>query len=257
MQIIGQVLEILNLLLGTTKGEREELVDDYEHQFNTLVELIINIKRIVDGETPYGRQIKWGYHLWQLHTYKRQHGLTLQAGWDDVVDFGITLGKIIKVAIPRNCGHKSSLLTPIDQGHRSNTVCDVCELDCIPRLQKLALHEAVVDISSQSSSEDRSIGSSESETVYFDIDNLSTDELASTSDSIPDLEDHMGRIVGGPWRTRIRRARAAKLHLPITPAQAWRDLFRPSRPANEGQPWREVLGFMVDEQQDMTFECTV
>ena len=70
MQIIGQVLEILNLLLGTTKGEREELVDDYRHQFNTLVELVINIQRIVDGETPYGRQIKWGYHLRQLHTYK-------------------------------------------------------------------------------------------------------------------------------------------------------------------------------------------
>ena len=102
---------------------------------------------------------------------------------------------------------------------------------------------------------DGSIGSGESETVCFDIDNLSTDELASTSDSIPDLEDHMGRIVRGPWRTRIRRARAARLHLPITPAQAWRDLFRPSHPVHEGQPWREVLGIMVDEQQNMTFEC--
>ena len=95
------------------------------------------------------------------------------------------------------------------------------------------------------------------ETVCFDIDNLSTDELASTSDSIPDLEDHMGRIVRGPWRTRIRRARAARLHLPITTAQAWRNLFRPPRPVHERQPWREVLGIMVNEQENMMFECAV
>ena len=70
MQITSQVFEILNLLLSTTKGKREELVDDYKHQFNTLVELVISIERIVNGETPHGRRIKWGYHLWQLHTYK-------------------------------------------------------------------------------------------------------------------------------------------------------------------------------------------
>ena len=255
IQIINQICEILHWLQSIPKGKREELVDDYKHNFNTLVELIINLERIVDGETPYGRSIKWGYLLWQLHTYKRQHGLTLQAGWDDVVDFGIPLGKIIKIAVPRRCNHESSLLAPGGQGHRSNTVWDICELDCIPRLQKLALRESVVDISSQSSNEVKSIGSDESEAVCFDIDNLSTDELASTSESIPDLEDHMGRIVRGPWRTSIGRVRAARLHLPITPAQAWRDLFRPPCPVSEGQPWREVLGMMVDEQQDMTFEC--
>ena len=99
-----------------------------------------------------------------------------------------------------------------------------------------------------------SIGSSECETACFDIDNLSTDELASTSDSIPDLEDHRGRIVRGPWRTHIRRVRPTRLRLRITPTQVWRDRFRPMRPEHEGQPWREVLGIMVDEQQSMTFE---
>ena len=118
----------------------------------------------------------------------------------------------------------------------------------------LALREAAVNLSSQSSSEDSSVSSSESDTVHFDIDNLSTDELASTSDSIPDLEDHMGLIVRRPWRTRVRRARAARLHLSVSPAQAWRNLFRPSPPEHEGQPWRGVLGFMVNEQQEMTFE---
>ena len=254
MQIINQIWEVLNRLQSIAKGKREELVDDYKYNFNALVELIINLGRIVDGETPYGRPIQWGYHFWQLHTYKQQHGLTLQAGWEDVVDFGIPLGKVIKVAVPRCSNQESTLLAPIGQRCRSNTVSDICELDYIPRLQKLALCESVVDISGQSSDEDGSIGSGESETACFDIDDLSTDDLASTSDSIPDLEDHRGRIVGGPWRTHIRRVRAARLHLPITPTQAWRDFFRPMRPEHEGQPWREVLGIMVDEQQNMTFE---
>ena len=70
IQIINQIYEVLNWLQGIAKGKREELVDDYKHNFNTLVELIINLERIVDGETPYGRPIKWGYHLWQLYTYK-------------------------------------------------------------------------------------------------------------------------------------------------------------------------------------------
>ena len=167
IQIISQICEILHWLQSIPTGKREELVDDYKPNFNSLVELIINLERIVDGETPYGRSIKWGYHLWQLHTYKRQHGLTLQAGWDDVVDFGIPLGKIIKVAVPRHHNHESFLLAPGGQGHRSNTVCDVCELGCIPRLQKLALRESVIDISSQSSNEVRSTESDESETVLF------------------------------------------------------------------------------------------
>ena len=133
-------------------------------------------------------------------------------------------------------------MTPGDPGCRSSTVCDVCESRLHSTITKLALRESVVEISSQSSDEVNSIRSEESETVCFDLDNLTTDELASTSDSIPDLEDYTGRIVAGPWRTGRRRARALRLHLPITPAQAWRDLFRPPHLENEGQPWREVLG---------------
>ena len=173
MQIIGQIVEILNLLLGTTRGEREELVDDYKHQFNTLVELVINIQRIVDGKTPYGRQIKWGYHLWQLHTYKRQHGLTLQAGWDDVVDFGIRLGEIIKVVVPRNYSYRPSPSVATGHSDRVNVVSDICEFDCRPQLQRLALREAVVNLSSQSSSEDSSVNND----VYAYIVRTRPDEL--------------------------------------------------------------------------------
>ena len=255
MQIINQIWEILHWLQEIPKGKREELVDDYKHNFNLLVELLIHLERIVDGETPYGRSIKWGYHLWQLNSYRRQHGLTLQAGWDDVIDFGIPLGKLIKVAVPRSCSHGLTFGTVEGSGCMSRTVSDVCKLDCIPRLQRLALRESVAEVSSQSSDKVSSMSSEESETEIFNLDNLSTDELASTSDSIPELEDHMGRIAWGPWRTSRRRARARRLRLPTTPAQAWRDLFRPSHPEREGQPWREVLGMMVDEQQNMTFEC--
>ena len=259
IQIINRIYEVLIWLQGIPKGRRDELVDDYKYTFNTLVELIINLERVVAGETPYGRPIKWGYHLWQLPTCKRQHGLTLQAGWDDVVDFGITLGRIVRVAIPMNCRFGSSNSTSSGQESRSDLVSGICELSRIPKLQKLVLREAVVEVPSQSSQEGESSESDESETVLFDLDNLSTEELVSSSDSIPDLIDHMGMVLGGSWRTRIRRARAraraSRLHLPIGPAQTWRDFFRPSHPDREGQPWREVLGLMVEEQQHMTIEC--
>ena len=256
IRIINQIWEILEHLQCIEKGKREELVDNYKYNLNTLIELIINLGRIADGETPYGRPIQWGKHFWQLNTYKQQHGLTLQAAWEDVVDFGIPLGKVIKVAVPRSSSQQPTPLAPIGQRCKSNTVSDTCELDYIPRLQRLALCESVVDISSQSTGEDESIGSSESETACFDIDDLSTDDLTSIPDSIPELEDHRGRIVEGPWRIRIRRVRPARLSLTITPAQAWRDLFRPISPEHEGQPWGEVLNTMVDEQQNMMFEGT-
>ena len=256
MQIINQIWEILELLQYIEKGKREELVDNYKYNLNTLIELILNLGRIADGETPYGRPIQWGKHFWQLHTYKQQHGLTLQAGWEDVVDFGISLGKVIKVAVPRCSSQQSPPLTPLGQRRRSNTVSDTCQLNYTPRLQRLVLSESVIDISSQSSREDGSIGSNESETAHFDLDDLSTDDLTSTPDSIPELEDYRGQIVGGPWRLRIRRVRPGRLSLPNTPAQAWRDLFRPISPEHEGQPWGEVLNTMVDEQQNMVFEGT-
>ena len=259
VQFINQIYEVLIWIQTIPKGRREELVDDYKYTFNTIVELIINLERIVEGETPYGRSIKWGYHLWQLPTCKRQHGLTLQAGWDDVVDFGIKLGRIVRVAVPRNCRFGSFDPTLPAQNSRSGSVSGTCEVSRIPRLQKLVLREAAIEVPSQSSQEEGSSESSESETVPFDLDNLSTEELESSSDSIPDLIDHMGMVVGGTWRTRIRRARAraraSRLHLPIGPAQTWRDFFRPLQPDREEQPWREVLGLMVEEQQNMTWEC--
>ena len=238
-QILNQLFEILNLLQGSTEKEREELVDNYRSKFNSLVELVIQLEWIIKGETPFGRPVKWGRHLWQLHTYKRQHGLTLQAGWDDVVDFGIPLGRIVKVVIPRRYDLQSVSPTQIE-GHRPkiNSVSDVCKIDYVPQLQKLVLSEAVVDILNPSSSEDDDRSSSESETVRFDIDNLSTDELDSTSDSLPDLVDRMGHLVGGIRRVYTRRTRAARLNIPFNPAQAWRDLFSPIHPTNEGQLWR-------------------
>ena len=64
IQIINRIYEVLIWLQGIPKGKREELVDDYKYTFNTLVELTINLERVVAGETPYGRPIRWGYHLW-------------------------------------------------------------------------------------------------------------------------------------------------------------------------------------------------
>ena len=132
IQIINQIWEILEHLQYIEKGEREELVDNYKYNLNTLIELIINLGRIADGETPYGRPIQWGKHFWQLHTYKQQHGLTLRAGWEDVVDFGIPLGKVIKVAVPGCSRQQSPLSAPLGRRRSSNTVSDNCQLDYTP-----------------------------------------------------------------------------------------------------------------------------
>ena len=123
-----------------------------------------------------------------------------------------------------------------------------------PSVAEIGFQDIAVDIVNQSSSEDDSRSSSESDTTRLNIDNLSAYELDSSSDSLPDLVDYMGHLVGGTRRVYTRRTRAARLNIPITPAWAWRDFFSPVRPTNEGQPWREVLGIMLNEQQEETAE---
>ena len=39
----------------------------------------------------WGWKIKWGYQPWHLMAYRQQKGLTLQAGWEDKLDFGLDL----------------------------------------------------------------------------------------------------------------------------------------------------------------------
>ena len=49
------------------------------------------MNRIVERSTSWGWKLDWGSLPWQLRTYQQQRGLTLQAGWEDKVDFGLDL----------------------------------------------------------------------------------------------------------------------------------------------------------------------
>ena len=56
-----------------------------------IKELIRTLDRIVGGSTYWGWKIEWGCQPWHLMTYRQQKGLTLQAGWEDKLDFGLDL----------------------------------------------------------------------------------------------------------------------------------------------------------------------
>ena len=88
------MLNILNLYL---QDEREELVAGYQHFLFDLNDILIVLDRIVEGSTYWGWKINWGCQPWQLKTYREQKGLTLQAGWEDRVDFGIELYQDIPI----------------------------------------------------------------------------------------------------------------------------------------------------------------
>ena len=94
------------------------------------------LDRIVGGSTYWGWKIDWGYQPWQLRTYKQQKGLTLQAGWEDRVDFGLDLYRDIPIGprgIPIPTG-PPRVLTPIyldaieDEGTELETKADVCKV---------------------------------------------------------------------------------------------------------------------------------
>ena len=71
--------------------EREELLEGYQQLLFEVENIIIALNRIVEGSTSWGWKIDWGSLPWQLKTYRQQRGLTLQAGWEDRVDFGLDL----------------------------------------------------------------------------------------------------------------------------------------------------------------------
>ena len=95
--IIQQIYSVLNILSLYSQDEREELVAGYQRFLFDINDVLIVLDRIVEGSTYWGRKINCGYQPWQLRTYREQKGLTLQAGWEDRVDFGIELYQDIPI----------------------------------------------------------------------------------------------------------------------------------------------------------------
>ena len=89
--IIQQIYEFLSILNSYTREEREELLAGYPRFLFEIKELLEILDRIVGGSSYWGWKIEWGCQPWHLMTYRQQKGLTLQAGWEDKLDFGLHL----------------------------------------------------------------------------------------------------------------------------------------------------------------------
>ena len=145
--IIQQIYELLSILNSYTQEEREELL---EFLFE-IKELIRTLGRVVGGSKYWGWKIEWGCQPWHLMTYRQQKGLTLQAGWEDKLDFGLDLYRdtfeaSLRILTPI---HSPEVLTPVDldalevKGTELDLPIDVCELSHIEHERPILFHELI------------------------------------------------------------------------------------------------------------------
>ena len=232
--IIQQIYSVLNILSLYSQDEREEPVVGYQHFLFDINDVLIVLHRIVEGSMYWGWKINWGYQPWQLRTYREQKGLTLQAGWEDRVDFGIELYQDIPIRsrpiwIPLNL---LRILTPIDlaleaEGSGPEIRTDTCKVCHIQPERPVAFHEF---ISSDTSSTSEVGNPNEArETLAY--------EESSDLDSMPELEDEINLDT---------------LEIPVwLIPQGVVVNFRNGRVTFETEqepPWQEVLDQMLEEQ---------
>ena len=158
--IIQQIHKLLSILNSYTQEEREELLARYPRFLFETKELLRTLDRIVGGSTYWGWKIEWGYQPWHLMTYRQQKGLTLQAGWEDKLDFGLDLYRDI-FDIPQGILtpiHSPEVLTPVDlntleiKDTESVLPTDVCKLSHIEHERPVLFHEMIPGSSASSSS---------------------------------------------------------------------------------------------------------
>ena len=169
-------------------------------------------------------------------TYQQQKGLTLQAGWEDKVDFGLDLYRDTFEASLRTLTPILSprVLTPVDldalevKDAELDLSTDICKLTHIEHERPLLFHELV----SGSSVSSRSVGDND-ETLELPVV-----EEGSDVDSMPELEDE----------TNLD---SVEIPLWLIP-QGVMITFRGRRmifEREQGPPWQEVLAQMLDEQE--------
>ena len=236
--IIQQIYELLDILNSYTQGEHEELLEGYPRFLFEVKELIGILDRIVGGSTYWGWKIEWGCQPWHLMTYRQQKGLTLQAGWEDKLDFGLDLYRdtfeaSLRILTPI---HSPRVLTPIDldaleiEDTGLDLPTDICKLSRIEHERPVLCHELI----SGSSVSLSSVG-----------DNNETLELpvvgeGSDVDSMPELEDG----------TNLD---SVEIPLWLIPNGAM-VTFRRGRmifEREQGPPWQDVLTQMIEEQNSM------
>ena len=236
--IIQQIDELLSILNNHTQGEREELLEGYPHFLVEVKELLRILNRIVGGSTYWGWKIEWGCQPWHLMTYQQQKGLTLQAGWEDKLDFGLDLYRdtfevSLRILTPI---HSPKVLTPVDLNALEVTdtqldlPTDVCKLSHIEHKRPLLFHELISGSSVSSSS----VGNND-ETLELPVV-----EQGSDVDSMPELEDETTLdsveiplwLIPNGVRVTLRGGRV---------------IFE----RDQGPPWQDVLTQMLEEQNSI------
>ena len=236
--IIQQIYQLLDILNNYTQGEREELLEGYPCFLFEVKELLRILDRIVGGSTYWGWKVEWGCQPWHLMTYRQQKGLTLQAGWEDKLDFGLDLYRdtfeaSLKILTPI---HSPEALTPVDldalevKDTDLDFSTDVCKLSHIEHERPLLFHELVSGSSASSSS----VGNN-GETLELPVV-----EGGSDLDSMPELEDEPNLDL-------------VEIPLWLIPNGVM-VTFRGERvifEREQGPPWQEVLIQMLEEQDSI------
>ena len=233
--IIQQIYQLLNILNCYTQGEREELLEGYPRFLSQVKELLGILDRIVGGSTYWGWKVEWGCQPWHLMTYRQQKGLTLQAGWEDKLDFGLDLYRdtfeaSLRVLTPI---HSPEVLTPIDldtlevKDPELDLPTDICKLSHIDHERPVLFHELISGSSVSSSSVENNNEILESPVVGE----------GSDVDSMPELEDvtNSGTIEIPLWLIP---------NGDMVTFRGGRVIFE----REQGPPWQDVLTQMLEEQ---------
>ena len=228
--LIQQIYRVLNILSNYSPKEREELLEGYQQFLFEIENIVIVLNRIVEGSTS------WGFLPWQLRTYQQQRGLTLQADWEDRVDFGLDLYRDLpvepqRILVPIGPPEVS---TPEDlefQEVKPKVRTDICQTCHIRHERPVVFHEV---ISSGSSSFSDTGNPNEAQ-------ELPEVERDSDLDSMPELEDvvDIGTIEIPLW--------LIPNGVSVT-FRGRRAIFEREE-REQGLPWQEVLAQMLEEQE--------
>ena len=233
--IIQQIYELLDILSNYTQGEREELLEGYPCFLFEVKELLRILDRIVGGSTYWGWKIEWGCQPWHLMTYRQQKGLTLQAGWEDKLDFHLDLYRdtfeaSLRILTPI---HSPQVFTPVDldalevKDPELDLPTDVCKLSHIDHERPVLFHKWISGSSVSSSSVENNNETLESPVVGE----------GSDVDSMPELED-------------VTNSDTVEIPLWLIPNGVM-ITFRGDRvifEREQGPPWQDVLTQMLEEQ---------
>ena len=236
--LIQQIYRDLNILSNFSPEEREELPEGYFQFLVKIKDIIRALSRIIGGSTYWGWKVEWGCQPWHLMTYQQQKGLTLQAGWEDKLDFGLDLYRDMLEAPPRilTPKHSPEVLIPVDlnvleiKDTELDLSTDVCKLSHIEHKRPVLFHELISGSSASSSS----IGNN-NETLKLPVVGEGSDV-----DSMPELEDE----------TDLDSVEIPLWLIPngvMVTFQGGRVIFE----REQGPPWQDVLTQMLEEQNSI------